>query len=250
MQLTAKNCFPDINADLGEQMGNDDHIMPYISSCNIACGGHAGDSDSIQKTVELALTYQVKIGAHPSYPDAANFGRKHMVISRTELEETLLWQIHQIKNHLDVLGEPLHHVKLHGALYNEAAVDASLAAIIIALLKDHFPTVALYAPFASQLATLGTFAGVSVIYEVFSDRRYQDDYSLVPRAFPNACIKDWEEIRRQVLDMVDDGRVRTQTGNWIPIQAETICVHGDHQESIFTAMMLNKLFCTPNNDTA
>ena len=245
MQPTRKRCLLDINADLGEQIGNDAAIMPYIGSCNIACGGHAGDPESIRETVDLALKHGVKIGAHPGYPDRENFGRKHVTISKTKLVESLLWQISQLQSYMVDLGQPLHHIKLHGALYNEVAVDASLASIIIAFIKYHFPTVSLYVPFGSQVAKLGALADVSIIYEVFSDRRYQDDYTLVPRTSQSACLQHWEEIQHQVLDMVQHQQVKTVSGNWIPIQADTICVHGDNPEAIQIASNLHRLFCEP-----
>lgn len=245
MQAARKKCFPDINADLGERIGNDAEIMPYISSCNIACGGHAGDWDSIRATVDLARANRVTIGAHPAYPDRENFGRKHIDMAENELVESVLWQIRQIQSYVSEVGESLHHIKLHGALYNDAAIDPALASVILDLLITQFPAVSVYAPFGSQLANLGAKKGVTVMHEVFSDRRYQDDYTLVPRTFPNACIQEWKEIQQQAEDMVRHHRVRTVTGNFIPIQADTICVHGDHPEAIYTAMMLHKLFCEP-----
>lgn len=245
MHFKQRNYFPDINADLGEQTGNDSGIMPYISSCNIACGGHAGDNDSIRFTVDLALTHHVKIGAHPAYPDRENFGRKHMDISREQLSESLLWQVDQIQHYLNQLKEPLHHIKLHGALYNEAAVDFDLASFIVDLLKLNFPTTLLYAPYGSKLAILAFEEGVPMKSEVFADRRYQDDLSLVPRSSPQACIEDWKEIKAQVEEMIYRQRVKTINGNYVPIQADTLCVHGDHPKSIQTAKRLYELLNNP-----
>ncbi|WP_158861405.1 5-oxoprolinase subunit PxpA [Lunatibacter salilacus] len=236
-----KKNFLDINADLGEQTGNDAGIMPYISSCNIACGGHAGGRDSIRYTIDLALTHAVKIGAHPSYPDRENFGRKHMDISKEDLSENILWQICQIQSYLNELKIPLHHIKFHGALYNEAATDTNLAFLIVDLLKHHFPTILIYAPFGSKLAILAAAEGIPVKHEVFADRRYQDDLTLVPRSSPDACIEDWGEIKRQVEEMVYRQRVKSINGNWLPIQADTLCVHGDHPGAIETAKKLHQL---------
>ena len=241
MHYHGTRVLPDLNADLGEQTGNDEGIMPYISSCNIACGGHAGDSDSIRLTVDIARSRQVKIGAHPGYPDRENFGRKHLNLSHDLLAESLLWQIHQVQNYLHELVEPLHHIKLHGALYNEAAVDSHLAMLVADLLYQHFPSSLLYAPCGSKLAILAAGKGIGVKNEVFADRRYQDDLTLVPRSSPDARIDTWEEIQQQVLDMLLHQRVKTNTGNWKPIQAETICVHGDHLEAIRTAKRLDQL---------
>lgn len=248
MHLVKRKYFLDINADLGEQAGNDAGIMPYISSCNIACGGHAGDVDSIRFTVDLARTQHVKIGAHPAYPDRINFGRKHMEITKEKLSESLLCQIEQIQSYLIGLGEPLHHIKLHGALYNEAAVDSNLASLIVDLLKLHFPTTLLYAPYGTKLAILAAEEGVPLKYEIFADRRYQDDLSLVPRSSTEACIDDWEEIKEQVEDMIYRQRVKTVSGNYVLIYADTICVHGDHPKAIQTAKKLHQLLY--NSETA
>ncbi|HSI75730.1 MAG TPA: 5-oxoprolinase subunit PxpA [Lunatimonas sp.] len=246
MHIIKRDFFLDINADLGEQTGNDAEIMPYISSCNIACGGHAGDVESIRFTVDLALTHRVKIGAHPAYPDRENFGRKHLDISKKQLSESLLWQIYQLQSYLSELEIPLHHIKFHGALYNEAAVDTNLAFLIVDLLKHHFPTTLIYAPFGSRLAILGAAEGIPVNYEVFADRRYQDGLTLVPRSSPKACIEDWEEIKEQVEDMLYRQRVKTVNNNYIPVQADTICVHGDHPKAIQTARKLHQLLCYPD----
>lgn len=241
MHYQGTRVLPDLNADLGEQTGNDEEIMPYIGSCNIACGGHAGDSESIRLTVDIARSWQVKIGAHPGYPDRENFGRKHVTLSHDALVESLLWQIYQVQDYLKAVGEPLHHVKLHGALYNDAALDSHLATLVSDLLSKHFPTSLLYSPYGSKLANLAAAKGITVKNEVFADRRYQDDLALVPRSSLGACIDTWEEIQQQVLDMLLHQRVKTNTGNWRFIQAETICVHGDHPTAIQTAKRLHEL---------
>lgn len=248
MHVVKRKSLLDINADLGEQIGNDAAIMPYIGSCNIACGGHAGDSESIRATVDLALKHRVKIGAHPSYPDRENFGRKRMDISKERLSESLLWQIDQIQRHLNELKEPLHHIKLHGALYNEAAVNSDLASFIVDVLKLNFPSTFLYVPYGSKLAILASDEGFPLKYEVFADRRYQDDLSLVPRSSPQACIEEWDEIKMQVEEMLYRQRVKTINGSYVSSHADTLCVHGDHAEAIQTAKKLYQLLY--NTETA
>lgn len=244
---THNGLHPDINADLGEGMGTDAAVMPFISSCNIACGGHAGDGESIRKTVHLALLHGVKIGAHPAYPDRENFGRTSVPISETDLRESLLLQIRQLVGCLMDIGEGrLNHVKLHGALYNDAAVDPRLANLVVGLLQNHFPTCILYAPFGSLLASVAAANGVPFKYEVFADRRYQGDYTLVPRSTANACIDDLNQIRQQVFDMVWHHRVKTIDGLYLTIQADTICVHGDHPKALSIATMLHGMFSGQN----
>jgi UPF0271 protein len=168
-----------------------------------------------------------------------------MDISKKQLSESLLWQIDQIQSYLNELKEPLNHIKPHGALYNDAAVDSDLALLLVDLLQLNFPTTLLYAPYGSKLAFLASEHGVPLKYEVFADRRYQDDLSLVPRSSPQACIEDWKEIKEQVEEMIYRQRVKTINGNYVPIQADTLCVHGDHARSIQTAKRLYQLLNNP-----
>ena len=230
----------DINCDLGEGMPCDADIMPYISSCSIACGGHAGDDDSMRKTLALAKQYQVKVGAHPSYPDKENFGRKSLNLSKDTLKESLIAQINSLKSLLDEFGLSLHHIKPHGALYNDAARDAELAEHIIEIIKSLFPNAKLYAPFGSELAKAATNHDIEVLYEVFADRNYNDNLSLVSRTEANALIHDVNESYLHIKRMLLDCQVKTIQNNLKPIQADTICVHSDTQEAVAIVAKLHQ----------
>jgi UPF0271 protein len=230
----------DINADLGEEVGNDAAIMPFISSCSIACGGHAGNTESIRNAVSLALAQGIKIGAHPSYPDPANFGRVKMEIAPHKLYESIREQLMLLIDHLAPLGVPLHHVKPHGALYNEACINEDLAIQVVGLIKEVVPFAKLYAPFASKLAQAAQESGVKVWFEGFVDRRYSTGLSLLERHQPGAVLHEWQDIRTQVEEMVLRNRVQSAPGDWEFIQVDTLCVHGDHPDAMQTAMQLRE----------
>jgi len=238
--MTEKLYSVDINCDLGEGMPCDADIMPYISSCSIACGGHAGNEDSMRQTLALAKQYQVKVGAHPSYPDKENFGRKSLNLSKDALKESLVAQIKSLKSLINEFDLSLHHIKPHGALYNDAARDAELAEHIIEIFKSLLPNVKLYAPFGSELAKAATNQGIEVVYEVFADRNYNDDLSLVSRTRDNALIHDVEESYLHIKRMLLDGQVKTIQNNLKPIQANTICVHSDTQEAVAIVAKLHQ----------
>lgn len=238
----------DINSDLGEGMGNDASIMPFITSCNIACGGHAGDEYSIRSTIQLAQKYQVKIGAHPSYPDKANFGRKEMDMSPKALFDTLFHQISLVKEQL--AGAALHHIKPHGALYNQAAISEQTAETIVNLVKEHFSESILYVPDGSIVAALAKHAGLKVWYEVFADRNYNDDLTLVSRKADDAVLHDKEEVMQHLRSMATSGHVKTKTGNTLPIKADTVCVHGDNPSALELAKEIFQFLKDPENPTA
>lgn len=222
----------DINADVGEGIGNEQELMPLISSCNIACGGHAGDDETMKSVIELAKTHGIKIGAHPSFPDKDNFGRMPMDISYTVLFKSLEEQVCQLIQHLDDAHGSLHHIKPHGALYNLAAKDKNIAAVIIELLKSFAFPVYLYVPYKSVIAELAIKNHIPIIYEAFADRNYNDDLSLVSRTKPNALIEDGETASTHVVRMITDKKVKTISGKIIPIRAHTFCVHGDTPKAI------------------
>lgn len=225
----------DINSDLGEGIGNDEAIMPYITSCNIACGGHAGDLSSMQETLLLAQQYKVKIGAHPSFPDRENFGRKTMHLSDSELKESILSQVSALSHAAGSLGLSLHHIKPHGALYNQAAKDPALAKTIVGIIKDHFKELTLFAPPGSALLKEGKQQGITVWTEVFADRNYREDLSLVPRSEANAVIHEEKEVLSHLKNMFCERKVKTINHQWIPITADTICVHGDNPHAVSLA---------------
>lgn len=224
--------YIDLNCDMGEGMPNDALIMPFISSANIACGGHAGDADSMQRTIELCLQHGVAIGAHPSFPDKANFGRTNMYMPLDVLEAELMGQLQAIKTICDRMGARLHHVKPHGALYNMAGTDASLGQLIATVVASFDASLIVYGGSGGRLIEAATAVGLRTASEVFADRTYQDDGSLTPRSMPNALIDDEQLSLQQVQQMVVHGTVTTVTGHSILIVADTICIHGDGPHAV------------------
>lgn len=221
----------DLNCDLGEFYGmyderRDARIMPYISSCNIACGFHSGDPATIAKTIKLALKNDVAIGAHPSYPDLQGFGRRVMNLSAEELEACVLYQVSALKGMTEALGDSLHHVKPHGALYNHAAKNEATAVGIIRAIVQIQEDMLIYAPANSVLSEVATDAGLKVRSEVFSDRKYEDDLSLRSRSLEDAVLHKKEEVISQLSGFLK-GTVNTHGDLELPIKAETICLHSD-----------------------
>ena len=230
----------DINADVGEGVGNEAQLLPLISSCNIACGGHAGDEDTMREVIKLAKEYKVKIGAHPSFPDKENFGRALIDISNTALFATIK---NQIKALLKVCREEqalLHHVKPHGALYNLAARDKTTAQVIVEVMKRFHQPLKLYVPYGSVIAEVAKFENISITYEAFADRNYNEDLSLVSRKFSNALITDSEEMFKHVHNIVVHQKVRCIGGVEVPIQADTFCIHGDNPKALDLASDLRR----------
>ena len=232
----------DINADVGEGLHNEAQLMPYLNSCNIACGGHAGDAETMKTVIRLAEEYQVKIGAHPSFPDRENFGRNILNISSEALKKSLMAQLESFQEVISSERATLHHVKPHGALYNLAAKDAATAEVILEAMKSLHIEAKLYAPYGSMLAKLAYRKGIPVVYEAFADRNYQEDLSLVPRSRPHALITEPKAVFEQVQRMVLEGKVHTETGKEVPIKAATFCVHGDQENALEILKYLNKAF--------
>lgn len=227
-----QNRIIDINADVGEGLGNEAQLMPYISSCNIACGGHAGDIDTIKTVLELAVKHHVKVGAHPSFPDSLNFGRRVMEMSCVALYTSILEQIKMLVHVLDDLHMPLHHVKPHGALYNLAAMDEKTANVIIEVMKTSMSHTKLYVPYNSVISDLAIKNNIPIVYEVFADRNYNDDLTLVSRSERNAMIDDANAMFEHVSSMFFKGKVKTEAHNYKSIKAETFCIHGDNTRSV------------------
>jgi UPF0271 protein len=234
----------DLNCDMGEGMPTDHAIYPLVSSANIACGGHAGDADTMRRSVEQALQYGVAIGAHPSYPDRAGFGRTDTLGPQPGVPElagllaSLEKQIAALQSICQELGARLHHVKPHGALYNRAAGDPSVSAIVCKAIAAVDPTLIIYGLSGSQTRLAAEAAGLRFINEVFADRTYQPDGSLTPRSEPFALIHDPATMLNQVLTMLRRQQVRTATGVTIPITAETICLHGDGDDPVKFASII------------
>jgi UPF0271 protein len=227
----------DLNCDLGEGGGHDAGVMPYITSANIACGAHAGSLETMIETVELAVKHRVMIGAHPGYFDLENFGRVERALAPAEASRLVLMQIEQC---YEVAGSRLRHVKLHGALYNQVSRDASLAEAVVTDLARLWPDLILYALSGSPFARAASARGLRVAEEVFADRAYRPDGSLVPRSEPGAVITDEDAMVRQVLALVQRGVVRTAAGGEIPVVGETLCLHGDPPGAVAFAARLRQ----------
>jgi UPF0271 protein len=234
----------DINCDMGEGIGNDELIMPYITSSNIACGYHAGDEETMLQTILLAQKYEVNIGVHPSFLDRENFGRTEIKKSPEEVYELVSTQIKILQRIAAKNNTRLHHVKPHGALYNMAAKDKSLAKAIADAVKNINENLILYGLSNSYLITEAKSIGLKTASEVFADRKYQDDGSLIPRSHPNALIQNTDEMLQQV-SMILQGKVKTVSGKEIPIIAETICIHGDGEHAVEFAKKICTLLNPP-----
>jgi len=222
----------DINCDLGEGLGNEALLMPYLSSCNIACGGHAGDIETMTSVVKLAEKHHVKIGAHPSFPDKENFGRKLICMSASDLYKTFENQIKALIMVLKSMNLELNHVKPHGALYNLASVDEETAQIIVNVIRDIDQNLILYAPFQSVISKIAIDNGLKVMFEGFADRNYNKDLTLVSRQNNNAIIGDSELIFEHVFRMISEEKVKTISGVEEVVKVDTFCVHGDHKNVI------------------
>jgi UPF0271 protein len=234
----------DINCDMGEsygrfRVGSDEAIMPYISSCNIACGMHGGDPATIIKTIETAIAHNKKIGAHPSYPDLMGFGRRSMGISRSDLYAAVAFQIASLYTLVEKAGGKLHHVKVHGALYNDAAINPALAGPILDAIKYIDSGLVIFTLPDSILSKTAKERGMKVMHEAFADRRYNDDLSLQSRTIQGAVISDPVIAVKQVMGMVKRKEVITVSGEVKKIQAATICVHGDTKGAVDIAKSIH-----------
>jgi len=207
-------------------IGEDDAVLPSVTSISVACGFHGGDPRVINRTVQEAARRGVAIGAHPSFPDLVGFGRRDMKLSTDEVRTDVLYQIGAIYAFTRCAGVPLRHVKPHGQLNNLAVVDQELAGAISAAIQAFDHDLILIAP-GGELARAAEAAGLAVGYEVFADRAYNADGSLVSRRQPGAVIHDVEQIVARTLSMVQDQCVRAITGETVDVRADTICVHGD-----------------------
>lgn len=233
----------DLNCDLGEGIGNDAAIIPYITSANIACGYHAGDETTMRETVMLAKKSGVAIGAHPSFLDRENFGRTEMKgIRPQQVYDLAIAQLKILHQIVLQCGAQLQHIKPHGALYNMAARDCVLAKAIAQALYDFDKSLVLFGLSGSHLISEAKSLGIKTASEVFADRTYQDDGSLTPRNQPNALIEVEEQSIKQVLQMIRTGKVTSTSGKEISITAETICLHGDGKNAVpFAKAIHNKL---------
>lgn len=232
----------DVNADVGEGYPYDEGLMPIISSANIACGFHAGNTDSILKTINLCVKHGVAIGAHPSFLDKENFGRKNMLLSTEELQRLVLRQLEVIHLACLQLGATFHHVKPHGALYNQSAAHREVATCIAETVYAFNPNLKLYGLSGSYSITEGKMAGLQTVSEVFADRSYEDDGSLTPRNMPNAVHGDVECIIEQAVSLAMHQQVVSKRGKPIGLLAESICLHGDTPKALSYALAIHKVF--------
>ena len=227
----------DINCDVGEGLKNESELFPLISSCNIACGGHAGDEQSMRDVVLLAKKHNLNIGAHPSYPDKKNFGRKKIKISIKELKESIESQIITLVNVLGKEKLKMNHIKAHGALYNFSSYDKETAIVIIDLVKKL--NVKLYVPYNSLIFKLAKDEGINTMIELFLDRNYNTDYSLVSRSNKKAMITNPKDMLDHVENILNNKIVTINNFN-IDVKFDTLCVHGDNPGAIKMLQSLNQ----------
>ena len=235
----------DVNCDMGEGFGNyrmpdDEALMDYISSANIACGFHAGDAETMLSTVRLALQKGVAIGAHPGLPDLQGFGRREMKLSAGEVYQITLYQTGALYGIARATGAVLHHVKPHGALYNMAARDIELAGAIVQAVYDFDATLILYAPAGSEMIKAAGKRGLATASEVFADRTYLDDGSLTPRNRLDALISDREQLLNRVKMLVSEQKTTSVNNKPVSLKAETICIHGDGPHALLFARAIHE----------
>jgi UPF0271 protein len=222
----------DLNADVGESlgpwpMGSDEQLIPLVSSVNIACGFHAGDPATMERTVRVAAVAGAAIGAHPGYPDLAGFGRRDLDMAPADLEAAIVYQVGALAAFCAYAGVPLRHVKVHGALYNRAAADRRIADAVARAVRRCGPELVLVGLAGSELLAAGRDAGLAVAAEAFPDRAYEADGSLRSRRLAGAVIADSDEVGRRAVVMARDGHVEAIDGTRVPLRADTLCLHGD-----------------------
>ena len=226
------NAVIDLNSDLGEGAGHDNEILELVSSANITCGLHAGDPVSIFATIQAALERGVSLGAHPSFPDRENFGRTEMAMPPAEVYATVAYQIGAFHALARAAGGRMKHVKAHGALYNMAARDRALADVIANAVLAIDPKLILFAPSIGCLEAAATELGIQTASEVFADRNYLPDGSLVPRSDSRAFVLDPVEAADRIIRILVEGKVRAVDGTDVAIFATTVCVHGDNPQAV------------------
>ncbi|MGE1560990.1 5-oxoprolinase subunit PxpA [Pantoea septica] len=232
----------DLNADLGEGGDSDRALLQLVSSANIACGFHAGDAQTMLQSVRWAKEFGVAIGAHPSFPDRENFGRTAMQLPPETVYAQMIYQIGALKSLAESEGERLAHVKPHGMLYNQAAVEAPLADAIARAVKAIDADLILVGLAGSESIRAAARHGLRTREEVFADRGYLSSGALVPRSQPGAMIEEEARAMQQTLTMVKEGRVKSVSGEWVAVNAQTVCLHGDGAHALLFAERLRDLF--------
>lgn len=227
----------DLNSDLGESygaytMGMDGEVLKYVTSANIACGFHAGDPLIMDKTVKLALENGAMLGAHPGYPDLLGFGRRNLDITKEEAKAYMLYQLGALEAFAKANNTTLQHVKLHGAFYNTTSVNEKLAQGIVEGILEYDRNIILLALSGCPLAKMAEEKGLKVAHEVFADRAYNTDGTLVNRKLPGAMIHDEALALERIKMMVKEKKVQAIDGSFISIKADSICVHGDNPKAV------------------
>lgn len=240
----------DLNSDLGEGALFDADIIPLITSANVACGFHAGDSALMKKTVELCKENSVSFGAHPGYPDRENFGRTNMDVTPEQVYEYTLYQLGALGAFAKANGVKMSHVKPHGAMYNMAAKNAELSNAIVDAVKDYDDSLILLALSGSEMIKAAKSKGIKYASEVFADRAYESDGTLRARKLEGSMITDENEAINRVIRMIKEGKVTSYTGDDIDIEAHSVCVHGDGEKALDFVRALNKAFVENGIKTA
>lgn len=241
----------DLNCDLGEsfgayRIGMDEAVIPLITSANVACGFHAGDPAVMHRTVRLCKRYGTAVGAHPGYPDLVGFGRRAMSVSPEQTADDLVYQIGALKAFCDLEEIPLHHVKLHGALYNQAAKDPTLAAAVCQAVRAVDPGLKLLAQGGTAMQAAAERSGIPFICEVFADRAYQPDGLLVPRGTEGAVITDENLAVSRVIRMIREHKVQALDGTDTPVRADSVCVHGDGEKALLFTRRIREALLAEN----
>lgn len=237
----------DLNADVGEsfgpwRLGDDAALIPLLTSANVACGAHAGDPLTIERTVRLAARNRVAVGAHPGYPDLAGFGRRDLDMAPAELEASIVHQVGGVLAFARDAGVELRHVKPHGALYNRAARDEAVATSIASAVRRVSGSLILVGLAGSVMLDAGRAAGLAVAAEAFADRAYEADGSLRSRRLEGALLEDPTDAARQAVAIVRDGCVRSRDGSDVPVRADTLCLHGDTPGAVAIASAIRAAF--------
>lgn len=235
----------DLNADIGEQfgiydIGNDEELMPYITSANIACGFHAGDPDTMYNTVALCKKFNVNVGAHPGYNDLKGFGRRSIPISHDELYNLIIYQVGAMLGMCKAQDVKLVHVKPHGALYNDLTKDYEASKVVVRAVMSIDSGLVMFGLPGSQMERACLDYGMCFYSEAFSDRAYEDDGSLVDRKLPGALIESVSEAVERMVELWKSGRIKAISNNWINLKADTICLHGDGENAILLARSLSQ----------
>lgn len=229
--------FVDLNSDLGESFGSykigmDEEILKFVSSANVACGWHAGDPMVMEKTIAMAKEFGTAVGAHPGFQDVMGFGRRNMAVTPEEAKAYVKYQLGALMAFTQSYGMKIQHVKPHGALYNMAAVDEKLAIAMCEAVYDVDKEIIFMGLAGSKMITAAEKVGIRAASEVFADRAYNDDGTLVSRKLPGAMIKDKDLAIERVVRMIKEGKVETINGNDIDIKADSVCVHGDNPKAL------------------